>query len=176
MACSDGGAESGKGSFGWALREKGSEFQFLVGIGGVDGKSPSSYRSECAGVLSVMCAWDCLRNDGIIGEKHKITLFCDNQGVVSIVNKILKWPYFPLPRDASEADLLYCIKYIADRCRSAFRIEWVKSHQDERKDCTVENLSKEARLNIEQIDSQAWHFVRQYTARWCRLKHLQDAI
>ena len=148
VACSDGGADDGKGSFGWVLKAKDSPKVLLRGIGGGDGLRPSSYRCECAGVLSVMCVWFCLKQDGILGKDHKLTLFCDNEGVVRMTKKVLDWPNFNLPRDAPEADLLYCIRYMAGRCRPALSVEWVKSHQDE-KDCCIADLPEEARLNIE---------------------------
>ena len=164
LACSDGGAAKGAGSFGWILKEKGSETFLLKGIGGVDGRQPSSYRCECAGILSVMCIWDCLQSDGVVGPDHKITLYCDNEGVVTLTKKILKWPNFPLPRDAPEADLLYCIKYMADRCRSAFEILWVESHQDEKRKVQLKDLAEEARLNVE-ADRLASHALQQAVAR-----------
>ena len=149
VACSDGGADKGKGSFGWVLKEKDSSQVLLRGIGGVDGFRPSSYRCECAGVLSVMCMWDCLTKDGILGNDHRLVLFCDNMGVVGMTKKILEWRNYNLPRDAPESDLLYCIRYMADRCRPSINVEWVKSHQDNNSDRCFKDLSEEARLNIE---------------------------
>ena len=164
LACSDGGAEEGKGSFGWALKDKNSDRRFLVGIGEVDGSNPSSYRCECAGILSVMCIWDCLMNDGILSSSHRVQLLCDNEGVVKMTKKLLAWPNTPLPRDAPEADLLYCMKYMAPRCKDYFSIEWVRSHQDEKPDCKLSDLSDEARLNI-LADKLATHALKQASIR-----------
>ena len=84
-----------------------------------------------------------------MGNDHKILLFCDDKSAVTMTEKILKWPDFPLPRDASEADLLYCIKHVVYGCREFFTVSWVQSHQEEKMDFVILDLVEEAQLNIE---------------------------
>ena len=142
---SDGGADDGKASFGWIFQGD-NDAWLLSGIGTCDGPNPSSYRSECMGILSSLCVWDCLKREGLIAEKHSLSIVCDNRGAVSVVEKIFKWKNFFIGRDASEADLLHCIQFLARKHLGSFSIEWVESHQDEKH---PESLSEAAILNIE---------------------------
>ena len=142
---SDGGADDGKGSFGWTIRGK-DDKPILSGIGSSDGHAPSSYRSECTGILSSLCVWDCLHNDKLLSSNHRLDIYCDNKGAVSVITKIFEWKNFFIGRDASEADLLHCIQYLARKHHGRLSIHWVESHQDEKNNA---KLSKEALLNIE---------------------------
>ena len=150
---SDGGADDGKASFGWTFQGETGTW-LLSGIGVCDGPNPSSYRSECMGVLSSLCVWDCLRKAGYLTDEHSLSIVCDNRGTVSVVQKIFGWKNFFIGRDASEADLLHCIQSLARDHFGSFDIKWIESHQDEKR---VESLSEEAILNIEadRLASQA---------------------
>ena len=144
---SDGGAKDGKGSFGWVMQSNTSGPRIIAGMGGVDGLDPSSYRGECSGILSVLCAWDCLFQDSMITPEHQLHIYCDNRGAVAITEKLFGWKNFHIGRDASEADLLYCIRNLARKHHGKLSISWVASHQDDK--APLSDLPFEAVLNIE---------------------------
>ena len=146
MACSDGGADKGVGSFGWILQTENSK-KLLSGMGTVDGDSPTSFRTECNGILAILCIWSCLSDDNLVTKEHRLKLLCDSKSAVKKIEKILKWPNYFIGRDAAESDILYCIKFVANRFHGHIEIEWIKGHQDQNH--TRSELSIEAQMNVE---------------------------
>ena len=128
VGCSDGGAEDGKGSFGWTIQSE-DMMELIFCSGEVEGYVPTSFRCEDTGMLSVLCCWYSMLQHNWISQDHLLKLYCDNESTVRYARKILSKRTYSLPQDAPELDLLYCIKSLAPFIRETVLVDWVKGHQ-----------------------------------------------
>jgi hypothetical protein len=153
---SDGGVEGSLGSYGWVISN--GDCILVSGKGSTPGHPMSSQRAESCGKLSWL-TW-------IVhfSEFHKtqikctIQSYCDNSSVVSKSKRENNFAN-PSYTTTSNFDIFKSIYIQQERLNTPNlkNTEWVKGHQDNTK--SVENLSLEARLNI-QADTLASEALR----------------
>ena len=90
---SDGSAPAGKGAFAWVISDVSSN-RLVRCSGPAFGKSISSYRAESYGLVSILrflVRMDMIHRADSYSLRSQ-PLYCDNQGLVEQVNKLISYP------------------------------------------------------------------------------------
>ena len=157
----DGSVLHSKGAFGWVL-SLASGFRLAEGNGPAYGHQMSSFRAEGYGMLSALLYVHYIIQAYAPECPLAVQLFCDNEGLVGVVNRRLRCPHpeFVNTTMSADWDLIQEICSIISKL-SEVTIQYVKGHQDQ--DKSVKHLSLEARLNIE-ADSLATDYQERFPA------------
>ena len=140
----DGGQRLQQGSFSWLICSPGQE-QLVLNEGPVDGwhRCQSSLRSEAAAIASLAIYLDELACFYEIDICCTFQLYVDSTSAISNVKLIRD--RIPKRRYPDNADLLSSIRS-AHHVTLRFRLEHVKSHQDDKED--FDKLPFPAQLNV----------------------------
>ena len=146
---SDGSAPAGQGAFAWVISDR-SGNRLIRCSGPAFGYAISSYQSESYGIASILRFL--VRMTMIYHTTQDIwshTLYCDNQGLVKRINKLMTYPtIFPNSTMEPEWD---CLAQILDSLKflqhHAPSIHHVKGHQDE--ETPYEQLPLNAQVNCD---------------------------
>jgi hypothetical protein len=172
LACSDGGATSEAGSFGWILSTHDGER-----IAWCNGAAPrtvsSSFRSEGYGTLSLLCFFTRIAEFGNI-DLASIDLFVgtDSESLVTRINtERQRMTVHPNDTLVSDWDITNEIQLRLRTFAPNIHVEHVTGHQD--RDIPYEELPLMAQLNVE-ADELASQYMLDHprtTSRVPRLTH-----
>ena len=164
VMASDGSAPHGKGSFAWYISTwEGTRIAKCYGP--VFGHRISSYRSECYGILSLLCFLYNMStlhsaNNALSNNRHH-QLYCDNESLVTVITKAMKYPtIYPNMTITSDWD---CIAQVLSIHRGLDKltptIAHIKGHQDA--DTPYEQLPLSAQLNCD-ADALATRYLQEH--------------
>ena len=120
---------------GWVISDDTATIQ-LMGASSVVGhlETLPSYIAELAGILSAIIVLNILYESHHIPPPTVSTLYCDNEGAVDIINRILYDPQMTEFSDAmADRDLLYELQHEIKKQKCTFHVKWIPSHQDTKK-------------------------------------------
>ena len=143
-AASDGSVKHNSGSFGWIISD--DEGNRLVQCKGrAVGYPMTSYRAEAFGLWSILLFLTRTRALFNIPYSEYITIYCDNDALVEMVNAryAQERPTFPNETLLADWDIRQEIELLMDVNHQT--ISWVKGHQDEK--TPYEKLPLDAQLN-----------------------------
>jgi hypothetical protein len=140
----DGGKRSHRGSFSWIICSPGQE-QLIMNAGPVDGwhKCQTSLRSEDAALAFVTLYLDELAEFFGLQLHCSFVIFVDSNSAITNVQKLRD--LIPKRRFADNADIMSTMS-AAHQVISRFRLEHVKSHQDD--ETEFDQLPFSAQLNV----------------------------
>ncbi|KAI2503807.1 hypothetical protein MHU86_10612 [Fragilaria crotonensis] len=160
-----------QGSFGWSLSDK-NGIRCATGMGPAHGSSPTSYRSESYGMLSILCFLRRLAEftghvapwEGIVATDSDSLLKTLRKKTVAVTTPTEDTQSqhsigaFPLDPLLPEWDVVRGIQVMA-QSMPGLELRYVAGHQDKKK--AIGQLSLLARLNVE-ADAIANKYQRDY--------------
>jgi hypothetical protein len=154
LIATDGGAIPKKGSLGFVFADEDGKI-LLTCFGQPAGNDPLSFRSEICAFLAAIRLVTLLNEyyDDIVSCNEpalsKIQVYTDSLSMIKKLKALDKYPTAPLTTILdSEWDVLSALHQALKRFKSCPKINWIKSHQDE-KVYDIQEMPLDAYLNSE---------------------------